>query len=186
MANLLYPEAIELKIFLIRGQRVILDADLARIFNVKTFRLNEAVKRNIDRFPEDFVFRLTEEEKAEVIANCDHLKYSGEIGALRSQFAISKKGRGGSRYLPYAFTEHGALMAANVLNSPVAVKASVQVVRAFVNLRKMLLNHKELARKIAELEGKYDVQFKIVFDAIRKLMNPAKPKHRRKIGFHLD
>jgi phage regulator Rha-like protein len=123
------------------------------------------VGRNRERFPEDFVFQLTGEESA----------------TLRSQNAISKS-RGGRRYLPFAFTEHGAIMAANVLNSQRAVQASVQVVRAFVKLRRILASHTELAKKLAELEGKYDSQFKIVFEAIRKLMAPPVVK-RKEIGF---
>jgi len=158
-------ERIEHSILPIRGQRVMLDADLAAIYGVTTKRLNEQVKRNRDRFPEDFMFQLTEEEKAEVVANCDHLK--------RLRF---------SPHLPYAFTEHGAIMPASVLNSPIAIQASIQVVRAFVKLRRLVATHAELARKLAALEKKYDAQFKVVFDAIRELMTPPEPK-RRKIGF---
>ena len=139
-----------------------LDIDLAVLYGVTTKRLNEQVKRNRDRFPEDFMFQLAEKEKAEVVANCDHLKML--------KF---------SPHLPYAFTEHGAIMLATVLNSPVAVQASVQVVRAFVKLREMLASHKDLARKLDEMEKKYDAQFKIVFDAIRELMTPPeKPKRK--------
>lgn len=159
-------ERIEQVIFQIRGERVILDSDLAAIYGVTTKRLNEQVRRNKKRFPEDFTFQLTDEEAE----------------ALRSQFATSKAGRGGRRYKPYAFTEHGAIMAANVLNSDTAVEASVEVVRAFVNLRRMLASSAELSRKLEALEKKYDSQFKIVFDAIRKLMlPPSRPKG--KIGF---
>jgi hypothetical protein len=149
-----------------RGHKVMIDADLARLYGVGTKALNQAVKRNKERFLEDFMFQLTKREKTEVVTNCDHL------GRLKF-----------SPTLPYAFTEHGALMLANVLNSEVAVRASVQVVRAFVRLREVLGAHKALARRLAELEKKYDSQFKVVFDAIRQLMEPAKPKPRR-IGFH--
>ncbi len=142
-----------------------LDEDLAEIYGVTTKRLNEQVKRNKDRFPEDFMFRLTVEEFA----------------ALRSQFATSRWG--GRRYPPNAFTEHGAVMLASVLNSPIAVEASIQVVRAFVRLRELLTSHKELARKLADLERKYDQQFQVVFDAIRKLMEPPPEKEKRRIGF---
>ncbi|MEW5976438.1 MAG: ORF6N domain-containing protein [Acidobacteriota bacterium] len=158
-------ERIESSILLIRSHRVMLDADLAVIYGVTTKRLNEQVKRNLKRFPPDFMFQLSESEKAKVVANCDHL--------ARLRF---------SPYLPYAFTEHGALMLANVLNSDRAVEASVQVVRAFVRLRSLLASHAELARKLEALERKYDAQFKVVFDAIRQLMNPPEPT-RRAIGY---
>jgi hypothetical protein len=154
-------------ILTVRGERVILDADLAATYGVTTKRLNEQVKRNADRFPPDFSFQLTAEEKAEVVANCDHL--------ARLKF---------SPHLPYAFTEHGALMLANVLNSESAANTSVMVVRAFVKLRQMLATNAELARKLDAMEKKYDAQFKVVFDAIRQLMSPPEPK-RREIGFHV-
>lgn len=159
-------ERVESVVLVIRGEKVILDADLARLYGVTTSRLNEQVGRNRERFPEDFVFQLTGEESA----------------TLRSQNAISKS-RGGRRYLPFAFTEHGAINGSQcVLNSQRAVQASVQVVRAFVKLRRILASHTELAKKLAELEGKYDSQFKIVFEAIRKLMAPPVVK-RKEIGF---
>jgi ORF6N domain len=160
-------ERIERSILLIRGEKVMLDADLAEIYGVETKVLNQAVKRNIIRFPEDFMFQLTETEKNEVVTNCDHL--------TRIKF---------SPHLPFAFTEHGALMLANVLNSERAALTSVQVVRAFVRLRQMLASNTELSRKLATLEKKYDAQFKIVFEAIRQLMTPPEPK-RREIGFHV-
>jgi len=161
-------EKIERSILLIRGEKVMLDADLAVLYGVTTKRLNEQVKRNRNRFPEDFMFQLNEREKEEVVANCDHLK--------KLKFSPN---------LPHAFTEHGAIMLATVLNSPIAVNASVQVVRAFVRLRKMIASNKELARKIEELEKKYDSHFKVVFDAIRELMTPPEPK-RRRIGFRRE
>ena len=165
--SLVPVERIERAILLIRGEKVMLDIDLAAIYDVTTKRLNEQVKRNLNRFPPDFMFQLTAAEKAEVVANCDHL--------IRLRF---------SSHLPYAFTEHGALMLANVLNSERAAQTSVMVVRAFVRLRQMLASNAELARKLAALENKYDAQFKVVFDAIRQLMSPpAKPK--REIGFHV-
>jgi hypothetical protein len=166
MKSVIPAEPLEGKILIVRGHKVMLDADLARLYGVGTKALNQAVKRNKERFPEDFMFQLTKREKTEVVTNCDHLR--------RLKFSPT---------LPYAFTEHGALMLANVLNSEVAVRASVQVVRAFVRLREVLGAHKDLARRLAELEKKYDSQFKVVFDAIRQLMEPAKPKPRR-IGFH--
>ena len=165
--SLLPVERIGQRILFLRGQKVMLDSDLAEIYGVTTKRLNEQVKRNKERFPKDFMFLLTTEEKAEVVANCDHLqslKYSPN--------------------LPYVFTEHGAIMLASVLNSTVAVKASLQVVRAFVRLREILATHKELARKLQELEKKYDSQFGAVFEAIRQLMEPAPSWPKRKIGFH--
>ena len=131
-----------------------------------TKRLNEQVKRNRARFPTDFMFQLTAEEKAEVVANCDHL--------ARLKFSPA---------LPAAFTEHGAIMAASLLNSARAVEMSIFVVRAFVRLRQLLATNVELARKLATLERKYDAQFKIVFDAIRELMTPPEPRKKRPIGF---
>ena len=160
-------ERIERTILFIRGERVMLDADLAVLYGVTTKRLNEQVKRNRDRFPEDFMFQLTEKEKAEVVAICDHLQ--------KLKFSSN---------LPYAFTEHGAIMLATVLNSPIAVEASIQVVRVFVSLRKMLASNAELSQKLAALEKKYDYQFKIVFDAIRQLMATPEPREK-KIGFRV-
>ena len=144
-----------------------LDLDLASIYGVTTKRLNEQVKRNTTRFPSDFMFQLTETEKAGVVANCDHL--------ARLKF---------SPHLPYAFTEHGALMLANVLNSERAAQTSVMVVRVFVKLRQMLASNAELSRKLDTMEKKYDAQFKVVFDAIRQLMSPPE-KPKREIGFHV-
>lgn len=149
----------------IRGHAVILDTHLASLYGVETRQLNQQVKRNPDRFPATFAFQLTAEE----------------WNRLRSQIVISN-GRGGRRYLPYAFTEHGVLMAANVLNSPRAIQASVSVVEAFVKLRRMALSVEAVARKVAELERKYDKQFKVVFDAVRRLMTPPDPP-RGRIGF---
>ncbi len=159
---------IEEKILLIRGQKVVLDADLAELYGVSTKVLNQAVKRNRDRFPKDFMFQLTAEEKLEVVTICDHLakiKYSP--------------------VLPYAFTEHGAIMAASVLNSKRAVDVSVYVVRAFVKLRQMLAANKELAHKLAEMEHKvasHDGTIQALVAAIKKLMAPPEPKEK-KIGF---
>ena len=166
-AILIPLEHIERSILLIRGEKVMLDSDLAELYGVETKRLNEQVRRNLSRFPSDFMFQLTDAEKSEVVANCDHL--------ARLKF---------SPHLPFAFTEHGALMLANVLNSERAALTSVHVVRAFVRLRQMLASNAELARKLAALENKYDAQFKVVFDAIRQLMTPPEPK-RREIGFHV-
>lgn len=162
-------ERIQQSILLIRGKKVMLDSDLAKLYGVSTKRLNEKVKRNRDRFPEDFMFQLNPAE-AEV---------------LRSQFATSKTGRGGRRYLSFAFTEHGAIMLAAVLSTLRAIEVSVLVVRAFVKLREMLANHKELAVKLAELERKietHDESIRTLFQAIRELMAQPEPP-RKRIGF---
>ena len=152
-------------IYVIRGERVMLDSDLAEIYGVSTKRLNEQVRRNIGRFPDDFMFQLNEKE----------------FDNLRSQIATSSSW-GGRRYPPYVFTEHGAVMLASVLNSEIAIHASIQVVRAFIHLRKLLISNDELARKLDKLEKKYDSQFSIVFEAIRKLMSDDESP-QRKIGF---
>ena len=160
-------ESVTQAIHTVRGQRVILDADLAALYGVEVRTLNQAVKRNLYRFPDDFSFVLTPEEAE----------------SLRSQNVILKKSRGQHRkYLPRAFTEHGAIMAANVLNSPHAVQMSVEVVRAFIRLRRAVLDYKELAARMNALEAKYDKQFAAVFQAIRQLMAPPEPK-RKRIGF---
>lgn len=162
-------EQIERTILEIQGQKVIIDADLATIYGTTTKRLNQAVRRNKDRFPDDFMFQLTEEEKSEVVTNCDHLvnlKYSP--------------------HLPYVFTEHGALMAASVLNTERAVKVSVFVVRAFVRLRELVATHKELAIKLKELEqrvGAHDQAIIELMQTIKQLMEPPAPKPKRRIGF---
>jgi hypothetical protein len=169
--GMIASERIETRILLIRGRRVMLDTDLASLYRVSTKRLNEQVKRNPNRFPADFMFRLTAKEKAEVVAKCDHL------GRLKF-----------SPVLPYAFTEHGAVMLASVLNTPVAVEASIQVVRAFVRLRGILATHKELAAKLAELEARievHDENITALFDAIRRLMEPP-AKTTKRIGFAAD
>jgi hypothetical protein len=161
-------ERVERLILLLRGRRVLLDADLAILYGVKTKALNQAVKRNIARFPEDFMFQLTAGEKQELVTNCD-------------QFSRLKH----SRSLPYAFTEHGAIMAANVLNTRKAVSASVYVIRAFVRLREMLATHSALSRKLEELErrvDKHDEAIVALVAAIKQLaMPPEEPK--RRIGF---
>jgi hypothetical protein len=160
---------IERSILVIRGEKVMLDSDLAVLYGVTTKRLNEQVKRNRDRFPKDFMFRLTKLEKADVVANCDHLK--------RLRF---------SSHLPYAYTEHGAIMLASVLNSSIAIQASIQVVRAFVRIRNMLASNTELTKKLNALEKKYDEKFKVVFDAIRELMTPQSHTKKGKIGFRRE
>jgi hypothetical protein len=167
-------ERIEGSILSIRGERVMLDADLAVLYGVTTKALNQAVKRNPGRFPADFVFQLTADEKLEVVTNCDHL------GNLRF-----------SPNLPYAFTEHGAVMLAALLKSERAVEVSVFVVKAFIRMRRMLADQRRFALKLDEIEsrlGAYDQNFKVVFDAIRKLMEKPKPEPQppRKIGFHVS
>jgi len=173
--ELIPAERIAQAIFLIRGQKVILDVDLAELYEVTTKRFNEQVKRNVERFPQDFMFQLTQEE----------------WDALRSQFATLKTGRGQHRkYLPYAFTEHGAIMAATVLNSPRATKVSVYVVRAFVRLREILASNKELALSLAELESRigrkldsHEQAIAGILNAIREFMRPPEPAKKRPIGF---
>lgn len=162
---------VESRILLLRHQRVILDADIAELYGVPVKVLNQQIKRNRRRFPPDFVFQLTTKEHA----------------ALRSQIVTSNEGRGGRRYLPYAFTEHGAIMAATVLNSERAVEMSVFVVRAFVRLREMLATNRKLAGKIDELENRLDTHDSTItelIDAIKELMTPDDPP-RKRIGFEL-
>ena len=156
-------ERIERSIILIRGHKVMLDADLAVLYGVSTKRLNEQVRRNRSRFPDDFMFQLTGEE----------------VRSLRSQFATSKKGSGGRRYAPLVFTEQGIAMLSSVLNSERAIQVNIEIMRAFVRLREMIATHKDLARKLAALEQRYDAQFKVVFDAIRELMPHHRPRNER-------
>jgi len=158
-------------ILVLRGQKVMLDSDLARLYGVTTKRLNEQVKRNSERFPRDFMFQLSDAEKQEVVANCDHL--------ARLKFSPT---------LPYAFTEHGALMLASVLNSPIAVEASIFVVRAFIRLREVIATHKVLAEKLAELDnrvGQHDESIRSLVAAIRQLMSPP-PSKTKRIGYQRD
>ena len=169
IANVIPLERIERSILLIRGHKVMLDSDLARLYEVETRVLNQAVKRNADRFPEDFMFQLTQEEAAAVLNS-------------RSQFVILKRGEN-IKYLPHVFTEQGVAMLSGVLNSDRAVQVNIGIMRAFVKLRQMLSSNAELARKLESLEKKYDAQFKVVFDAIRQLMSPPE-KPKREIGFH--
>jgi hypothetical protein len=162
---LLPVERIETVIFFVRGERVILDADIATLYGVETKALVRAVKRNLDRFPEDFMFHLTQEE----------------ISNLRYQFGTSSWG--GRRYLPYAFTEQGVAMLSGVLRSEQAVRVNVEIMRTFVRLRRMINEQAELARKLDDLEERYDEQFKVVFDALRELMAPPEETEGRRIGF---
>jgi hypothetical protein len=163
-------EELERRIFTVRGHRVMLDEDLARLYGVTTKRRNEQVGRNPKRFPDDFAFRLTPQE----------------VAILRSQNATSSliPAHGGRRYLPRVFTEHGALMLSAVLSSPVAVNASIAVVRAFVRLRELVAGHRDLVRRLDTLEKKYDSQFRLVFAAVRALMAGERPENPRdRIGF---
>lgn len=177
--SIVLVDRIEPMIQTIRGQQVILDRDLANLYRVPTKRLNEQVRRNRQRFPGDFMFHLTEEEAAALRLQ----NPTGPAGALgmRSQNATASKRN--VRFRPFVFTEHGAIMAASILNSPTAVEVSVYVVRAFVKLRELVLTHKDLVRKLDSLEKRYDAQFKVVFEAIRQLMGPPPETRRGKIGF---
>jgi len=161
---------IDQSIFLIRGEKVIVDADLAQFYGVPTKRLNEQVKRNKGRFPNDFMFQLSAEEKSELVANCDHLE----------KLKYSKS-------LPYAFTEHGAIMAASVLNSLKAIEVSVYIVRAFVRIRRVISEHKEISRRIVQIENHladHDEQILELIQAIKQLLKPEPPPKKRRIGFH--
>jgi phage regulator Rha-like protein len=162
----LRAENIPQRILTIRGHRVMLDVDLAELYDVPTKSLNQAIRRNMDRFPEDFMFQLTE----------------AEFAGLRSQFVTSKKKRGGRRYMPYVFTEQGVAMLSGVLNSDRAVQVNIAIMRAFVRMREIMASHRELAQRLNALEKTYDARFRVVFDAIRALMNPPK-RPRRRIGF---
>lgn len=161
-------ERIEKAIYLIRGEKVILDTDLAQLYEVQTKALNQAVRRNRDRFPSDFMFQLTREEVVEL---------------NRSQFVTGSQKHRDPRYRPHAFTEQGVAMLSSVLRSKRAIAVNVEIVRTFVRLRQILASNAELARRLDRLEKKYDQQFKVVFDAIRQLMTPM-PPNRKQIGFH--
>jgi len=161
-------EMIEKKILLIRGEKVMLDADLAELYGVEVKHLKRQVRRNIDRFPEDFMIELSKEE----------------YESLRRHFGTLKRGEH-SKYLPYAFTEQGVAMLSSILNSERAVKVNIEIMRAFVRLRQILVSNKDLARKLADMEKKYDEQFRVVFEAIRQLMSPDVPR-KGKIGFRRE
>ena len=163
--DIIPQESIESKIFSIRGKRVMFDRDLANLYQVETKVLNQAVKRNIQRFPEDFMFQITKEE----------------FNSLMSHFVTLKRGQH-RKYLPYVFTEQGVAMLSSVLNSERAIQVNIQIMRAFIKLKEMLATHKDLKQKIEEMEKKYDYQFKIVFDAIKQLLEPP-TEQKGKIGF---
>ena len=170
MGNPIPAERIERRIFLLRGQKVMLDADLADLYGVETRVLNQAVKRNKERFPEDFMFRLNRQEIRRI-----------------SQFVTSSDRREALKFSKSvtAFTEHGVAMLSSVLNSPRAIQVNIQIMRAFSKFREIILANRDLSRRLDELEKKYNAQFKIVFDAIRQLMAPSQPP-RRRIGFHME
>jgi hypothetical protein len=159
-------QLIETKILIIRGKKVMIDRDLAMLYDVETRALNQAVRRNIKRFPEDFMFQLTKEE----------------MNHWKSQIVISNREKMGLRKRPYAFTENGVAMLSSVLNSERAIQVNIQIMRTFTKIREMLVTHKELRRKIEEMEKKYDYQFKIVFNAIKQLLEPVQ-KPKKRIGF---
>ena len=164
--SLIPIERIESRILIIRGEKVMLDADLADLYDVETKQLVRAMKRNIDRFPDDFMFQLSKTE----------------FDVLRCHFGTSSQW-GGRRYPPYAFTEHGVEMLSSILNSQRAIKVNIEIMRIFSKLRKLLATHADMEQKIAQLEKKYDVQFRAVFDAIRELMIPPEPQEKSKIGY---
>ncbi|MBN1869727.1 MAG: ORF6N domain-containing protein [Candidatus Omnitrophica bacterium] len=167
---LIPQECIESKILFIRGKKVMLDRELAKLYGVSTGHLKRAVNRNIERFPHDFMFKLNKDE----------------VEILRCQIGISKKGRGGSRYLSYAFTQEGVAMLSSVLNSERSVFVNIQIMRTFVKLRELMLSHKDLSEKIESLERKFnehDKNFVIVFEAIKKLLEPT-VQRKKPIGFH--
>jgi hypothetical protein len=185
-AELVPYNRVESVILTIRGHRVMLDSELAVLYGVETRALIQAVKRNIDRFPEDFMFQLTatEAERSRsqlVILNA----HSAEIAQERAERKSASKRGSNIKYLPYAFTEQGVAMLSSVLRSPRAVQVNIEIMRAFVRLRQMLQANTELAKKLATLEKKYDAQFRVVFDAIRDLMAPP-AKHKRRIGFRKE
>jgi hypothetical protein len=171
-SNLIPVERIEKAIYLIRGERVMLDRDLADLYGVPTKVFNQTVKRHADRFPSDFMFQLTMQEARD---------WWSQETPSRVQNVTLKRGQH-IKYRPNAFTEHGILMLSSVLNSERAIQVNIEIMRSFVRLRQMLISNTELARKLEELEGKYDRQFKVVFDAIRQLMSPPLPG-RKQIGF---
>jgi len=166
VTNLILQGSIESKILLLREKKVMLDRDLAELYGVKPIRLREQVKRNKKRFPGDFMFQLNKQETKELIANCD-------------RFKIIKH----SSFNPYVFTEQGVAMLSSVLNSERAIIVNIQIMRAFTRLREIIMSHKDLQRKIEDMEKKYDQQFKVVFEAIKQLLIPPK-KPKRRIGFH--
>jgi hypothetical protein len=171
IVSVIQGSTVSSRIYLIRGKRVLLDSDLAELYGVLTKNLNKAVQRNLDRFPQEFMFRISPEE----------------VESLRFQIGTSKNGRGGRRYLPYAFTQEGIAMLSSVLHSPRAVQANILIMRAFIKLREMVATNELVRQKIEELERKYqshDKKFTAVFEALKELLEPAKPTKKKPIGFH--
>lgn len=168
MGEMIPQEVVEQKIFVIRGHKVMIDKELAVLYGVETRDLNKAVSRNLDRFPEDFMFQLTEEEFKNLM------------------FHFGTSSWGGTRKMPRAFTEHGILMLSSVLRSERAVQVNIQIMRTFVRLRRILESHKELLKKIEEMEKRYDANFRMVFEAIKRLMPSPAEKPKQKIGFHAE
>ena len=200
-ASLIPATRVERRILLLRGEKVMLDFDLAELYGVPTKVFNQAVKRNAERFPDDFMFRLSAEETRQIMrsqimtpsnfngsqsvtsSKPTSIKSAAMPDSNWSQIVTSSKKHRGLAYRPYAFTEQGVAMLSGVLNSPRAVQVNIAIMRAFVQLRQMLSSHADLSRKLAALEGKYDKQFRVVFDVIRELMTEKK-KPKREIGFH--
>jgi len=168
MTGLIPPERIETRILMFRGQKVMIDRDLAELYGVKPIHLRQAVSRNKKRFPPDFIIRLTQDEKEELITNCDR---------LRRPLKHAPKS-----YLPYAFTEQGIAMLSSVLNSEKAILVNIEIMRAFTRLRQLISTHKDLERKINALEKNYDEKFRVVFEAIRQLLQPP-DEQKKRIGF---
>lgn len=186
-ADILPAERIQSRIVVIRGQRVLLDADLAAIYEVPTKRLIEQMKRNIVKFPEDFVFQLTREEWSAVLASKVSVVANKQDTNMWSQNATASPQRRRLTSLPYAFTEHGALQVANILNSPAAAQMSIAVIRSFVQLRALMVDHKTLRAKLAELDarvGAHGEQLAAIVEAIRELAIPVESPNKRKIGHH--
>ncbi len=186
-ADILPAERIQSRIVVLRGQRVLLDADLAAIYEVPTKRLIEQMKRNIVKFPEDFVFQLTREEWSAVLASKVSVFANKQDTNMWSQNATASPQRRRLTSLPYAFTEHGALQVANILNSPAAAQMSIAVIRSFVQLRALMVDHKTLRAKLAELDarvGAHDEQLAAIVEAIRELAIPVESSNKRRIGYH--
>lgn len=185
-ASLIPAQRIERRILLLRGEKVMLDFDLAELYGVPTKVFNQAVKRNLERFPDDFMFRLSAEETTQIMRS-QIVTSSGKAPVIPdsnwSQIVTSSKKYRGLVYRPYAFTEQGVAMLSGVLASPRAIQVNLAIMRTFVQLRQMLASHSDLARKLVALERKYDSRFKIVFDALREMMADKK-KPKREIGFH--
>lgn len=182
------PENIAQLVRFVRGEKVLLDADLAMLYGVETGALNRAVKRNLARFPDDFMFQITSEEWEELRCQIGISKSSG-VASTRSAMwsqSVTAAARGGARYRPYVFTEHGIAMLSSVLRSPRAVEVNIAIMRTFVQLRRLMDSNRDLARRIDALEQRYDEQFSAVFDAIKRLIaedDTSKAKPKRRIGF---